>query len=614
MHVLFRIVVAAMAWMVMAAPFSINAASVRYSPSLHSANIGTIGTGYEDSYDVALHVDGERFANCSITGVEIPFAHQLDGTEVEIWISSKLELVAGMKVPDKTLASVSVVDGFATCVFPEPVALTADGIYVGYSFMVEDASEDETSEPVLCRQLSDKDGLYLHARKRYTSWTNISDTRGLASAATVIIEGGFNQADMSVRNSEKELNKKHDGSSLEIPVSLTSYGSMEAKKLTFSYSVNGKDYARHDMQLAESMLYGQAYDYVVKIEDTCLLGENIVDVSLEAIDDAININGLKSFSQDVFSYETSPLKRAFIEDYTGLWCNYCARGIAALEYMNRVHQEDFIAVAFHHNDAMTVTDQFPSDVPSYPYAYIDRDWVVDPYYGRFNEGFIENDWETRCNQFTPIDVTVKATMNADGVVTAESDVTSIKKLKNGYRIFYYLVADGLSDPKWIQSNAFGGYDPSMFIIPEMEKFCNSGTRVRGLVYDDVVVMLSDALGIPEDGSDVVDPGVMHHDEYVFDTKECRSFEGVDLISKASTLKVVAGVVDAETGKVLNVARSSVDGFNSVDNIDDERRCVVEYIDLFGRNVSSSDDGIKICQKRYPDGRVLTNKVMSVQRR
>lgn len=609
MHILFRIIVAAIACMAMAAPFSINATSVRYSPSYHASDMGCIGTGYSDSYDVALLINGDKFANSHIKAVEIPFAKQFEGLEIKVWTASQLNIDHGSIEPEYS-SSATVVGGIAVCNFPDPLFVPEGGIYIGYSFEVAEVYDDETAEPVLCRKSFDNNGLYLHARKRYTSWTDVSATRGLASAMTVVIEGDFDHADMSIENISKELNVKSGDDLVEIPVSITSYGSSEANSLTFSYCMNGQGNSNAYVYLDEHLLYGQPYDFVVALENDCVLGDNFVDMTLDSIDGESNNNESKSLSQNIFYYDQSPQKHPLIEEYTGLWCNYCARGFAALEYMNRVHPDDFIGVAFHHNDAMSVTTDFPSDVPSYPYAYIDREWNVDPYYGRYEDGFIENDWLIRSSQFTPIDIKVSAAIDDEGVVTAESSVSSIKKLKNGISIFYYLVADGLSDSKWIQGNAFGGYDPSMFIIPEMEKFCNAGTRVRNLVFDDVVVMLSDVSGNSEDWTGAVEPDIEYHGEYTFDTSDCKSIEGIDLKAKASALKVVAGAVDVESGVVLNVTRCIVDGFNYVENVNSVVESAdAEYFDLYGRHVAPSYNGIKICRMKNPDGKTVMTKKM-----
>lgn len=598
---------AAIACMAMAAPFSINATSVRYSPSYHASEMGCIGTGYSDSYDVALLINGDKFANSYIKAVEIPFAKQFEGLEIKVWTASQLNIDHGSIEPEYS-SSATVVGGVAVCDFPDPLFVPEGGIYIGYSFEVAEVYDDETAEPVLCRKSFDNNGLYLHAKKRYTSWTDISATRGLASAITVVIEGDFNRADMSIENICKELNVKNGEDSIEIPVSITSYGESDANSLSFSYSINGNKYSNAYMHIDDYMLYGQPYDFVVSLANYCSLGDNCVDIRLDSIDGESNNNESKSLSQNIFYYDQSPQKHPLIEEYTGLWCNYCARGFAALEYMNRVHPNDFIGVAFHHNDAMSVTTDFPSDVPSYPYAYIDREWNVDPYYGRYEDGFIENDWLIRSSQFTPIDIKVSASIDNDGVVTAESGVSSIKKLKNGIRIFYYLVADGLSDTKWIQGNAFGGYDPSMFIIPEMEKFCNAGTRVRDLVFDDVVVMLSNTSGFSDNETAEIEPNRVYNYEYIFDTTQCKSIEGTDLKAKASALKVVAGVVDVESGVVLNVARCVVDGFNQIDTVNTDKDVCTDCFDLYGRQVSPSHKCIKICRRIDSYGKMKTTKI------
>lgn len=597
-----------MAMMAIAA-LSCGASTVEYSGAAHSSPEQGVGTGYAGIYDVAMYLDGNVFADCKVTGVNVPMVSPLEGSEVSIWVASDLKLADGRCVADLYMEKATVVDGKAVHKLDYPVTIPASGLYVGYSFSVDRADDDVMADPVIVRDAHADGGLFIHSSSIFTSWTDLTHRRKLASAMSVTLDGNFADADMAVKLDEEELNVPLDARFVEIPLTVVNLGESSASELELAYNDDkGSLAGRLLYNVEETMLYGQPYVVTASFENTFAKGYNDIGISLEAINGIPNMNQNKAVSASVFCYDEVIRKRPLLEEYTGLWCNYCPKGFAALEYMDREHPDDFIGVSFHYNDAMTVTERFPSDVPSYPYAYLDRDWSVDPYYGRSFEGTIEDDWKERSLLFTPADIDARASIEGGGKINVDVDLKFIKPLRGGYRVFYYLLADGLSDPRWLQKNAFGGYDPSDFSMPDMEVFCNGGVRVSGLTFNDVVVMLSDPLG--DTAYTEVVPGTHYAHHYVFDTSEPPSETVAALIGKASSLSVVAGVVDGEARLVLNAVKCKVEGFAFTEMMYGDR-CVsgCEYFDMNGHRVGRDVPGLKIRRILYSDGTVTVDKTV-----
>ncbi len=73
------------------------------------------------------------------------------------------------------------------------------------------------------------------------------------------------------------------------------------------------------------------------------------------------------------------------EEYTGLWCGWCPRGLVGLELMKEAHPGQFIAISAHGGDTLTI----PSDIPNYesftsscsgaPMCNVDRRLTGDPF-------------------------------------------------------------------------------------------------------------------------------------------------------------------------------------------------------------------------------------------
>lgn len=57
-------------------------------------------------------------------------------------------------------------------------------------------------------------------------------------------------------------------------------------------------------------------------------------------------------------------------------------GLAAMEYMSEKYGNDFVAVAYHNKDAMSVIEpeDYPCEVSEFPYLYVDRREGMNPFF------------------------------------------------------------------------------------------------------------------------------------------------------------------------------------------------------------------------------------------
>jgi hypothetical protein len=66
-------------------------------------------------------------------------------------------------------------------------------------------------------------------------------------------------------------------------------------------------------------------------------------------------------------------KNVVIEEGTGTWCGWCPRGAVAMEYMTTNYPDDFIGIAVHNGDPMTVTEyDAGANLSGYPGCNVDR--------------------------------------------------------------------------------------------------------------------------------------------------------------------------------------------------------------------------------------------------
>ena len=66
-------------------------------------------------------------------------------------------------------------------------------------------------------------------------------------------------------------------------------------------------------------------------------------------------------------------KKVVIEEGTGTWCGWCPRGAVAMDYMTATYPTDFIGIAAHNGDVMTVTEYDNGmNLSGFPGCNVDR--------------------------------------------------------------------------------------------------------------------------------------------------------------------------------------------------------------------------------------------------
>lgn len=67
------------------------------------------------------------------------------------------------------------------------------------------------------------------------------------------------------------------------------------------------------------------------------------------------------------------VKKVFFEEGTGTWCGWCPRGAVAMNYMDATYPNDFIGVAVHNADPMTLAEYDDgADFSGFPEMNVDR--------------------------------------------------------------------------------------------------------------------------------------------------------------------------------------------------------------------------------------------------
>lgn len=392
------------------------------------------------------------------------------------------------------------------------------------------------------------------------------------------------------------------GEAYSVPVSIVATNATPIESVDVDYTLNGVSQTSHyvfptPIPAGFNLLLNIAIDFPAQ---TSKFQED-VQFTLSKMNGVENVADGNTVSATVVVVNEVPVHQTLYEEYTSLGCGYCTRGYAALEYI-RENYPDFVAASFHTNyngvtDAMKTVTSFPTNVSIFPSAVLNRNSIVDPYYGTemYNlEVPVVGDILMSNAVPTVWNVKVSHVWESDSLLTATAEVANVMGYTNKtYKVAYLLVADGITGTgrNWIQSNYYNTYAPNY--IPQLNDFCRGGkygkTSVAGLVFNDVVVSEDGIKGVT--GSIPTDLGAEEWTSHslTFDISKIKSTLTID----KNKLRVIAAVIDSR-GNVLNCAKDEVNDYvgAGVDGIVDEN-APVEYFNINGQKVSEPSNGIFI---------------------
>jgi thiol-disulfide isomerase/thioredoxin len=251
-----------------------------------------------------------------------------------------------------------------------------------------------------------------------------------------------------------------------------------------------------------------------------------------------------------------------LEEATGTWCGWCARGIPALNLLNKIYGNDVITIAAHgggSGDPM-ILDNYQLNMSSYPSCMINRGEPMDPYYGTGDQAFgISREVETIQRSYVPAGIEVEAewTDESQEAIKVKTTTTFVDDVNNAnYRIGYLLLSNELTGdtPEWAQSNYYAG---STVKDENLEELTKKPSKIEDAVFNYVPVAVWEPFkGIEGSVPATITKDVAMEHLYTLDIK------GNTRIQKKKKLSVVALLIDKTTGKIVNAAKFKFEKDNS----------------------------------------------------
>lgn len=616
----------AMATAVLAAMISLHATAGDILTFSYDTGAGTRakwGTKKKENYDIAIHITDPNLVGKQITAVNVPVIDTEDMSGYKVWLSKELKLVTvdnvNQNAPDVTSIDVTPENGELSVTFDTPYTITVEGIYIGYSFNVDELT-DETMTPLILSTEYNTEGFYMRTSRTYRFWNNRADQFYAVSPIEVTLSGVFTDNAVGISSLEDKITEK--GDACTIVMTLANHGSNAVTSIDYAYDVAGLQGAEHmDLKEPIEAQYNKVGNVEIPIPAITEIGNNRLNMTITKVNGTDNEDLMATATARVEVLPFTPVHRPLLEEYTGTWCGWCPRGFVGLELMNEKYPDLFVGVSYHNGDPMDAIEYYPNNVSSFPDAWIDRVHETDAYHGddMTSADFgIDKAYLQRAAVIAPASIEAKAGWCDEGKtkIGVVSTVTFAREMESGdYRVAYILVADDLhgSGNDWNQTNNFSKL--SEYAGSEgLEPFVNGSSFVSGLHFNDVVVLAPDLMGVKGSlPSDITIDNAMLH-AYNFTLADAVNLDGKQIIQDKSKVRVVVLLLNATTGEVLNANKTTVtdeDPTLGIDNVEQSEADVksVTYYDMAGRRTTLPSNGLFIKSVTYKNGTVKTSKVV-----
>lgn len=395
---------------------------------------------------------------------------------------------------------------------------------------------------------------------------------------------------------------------VNVPIRLMNWGTNPVSQITYTLYDYESNETSEPINMDFETPFSSMLDVNIPIKPGKTIGESDVMLNITLVDGQYNSATIPYTIITRSTVLQAPKKRVVFEDVTGLWCQYCPRGIALMEYLERIHPDDFIGISIH-DDAMRTNayTELMSKWTGRPYITFNRYDKVNTYTG-------EGEYNMAMNQTASFDINVKANFDESGnnIIVSTDVLPCLPTDENDkYEVAYVLTADGLKNDSWVQAVAAGEWDGIEGLPEEYAPFLGGVSEVRGLTFNQVAIAskgveygVEGSLTAPYTVGEMQNPTV--------------TFENIsqhNLIQDRSKLNVCAliicSTIDPNTKAVTktvidNAAKCRVGNDNSGTGIkdltDSADSAITGYYSLDGRRLNAPAKGVTIV--RYANGKTI----------
>jgi hypothetical protein len=285
-----------------------------------------------------------------------------------------------------------------------------------------------------------------------------------------------------------------------------------------------------------------ALNYTTAVEKTIAVNITAVNGGVDA--DVSNNTGSKLFN----SLSQASPKKVVIEEGTGTWCQWCPRGAVAMDQMFQTHPNDFIGIAVHNGDPMTVAAyDGGANFGGFPGCNVDRALLDQS----VSSSLFENYYQQRIGLAVPAALSMTITGTTNKTIVANATFRTVFASSN-YRLGVIIIEDNVTGTAagYNQSNAYsggangamGGYESLPNPVP-----------AANMVYDHVGrALLGGYSGQANSVPTTITDGLAA--TYTFNY-------AIPSTSNSANMSAVAILIDNATGEIVNAEKTSLSAAN-----------------------------------------------------
>ena len=483
-------------------------------------------------------------------------------------------------------ATNTLVQGFSTTVIPDGVECIASAAFRSLSTLTEieipaSVNKIESEAFLYCNQMTK---VVSHIKKPFAVSSMVfagdnmkiaklyvpygtkeayASTPGWDNFPNIIemdaVEGEFAKNAASVVSTDFGKAYAALNGKVSVPVTLAGEGTEPINSIDYTITT-GNATTEHHLELNDPVTFMMSREVLVPLEADATVGENDKTFTLTKVNGVANEStaGNMQATGKLVTVAKKPKVVPVVEEATGTWCGWCARGIPGLSLLNKVYMDDVITIAVHGgsaDDPMKL-DDYQLNASSYPSCQINRGEFLDPYYGSGSQAFgISREVEAAQRIYVPagIEVTAEWADDSQQAIKAKTTTTFVDNVENAnYRIAYILVEDGMkgNTPEWYQSNYYAG---SSLNDPNLVNLTKGESKITNVAYNYIPVAAYEPFNGIEGSlpATIVKDEAMEHDFTIDISDNTR-------IQDKKKLSVIALLLDKETGKITNAAKFKFD--------------------------------------------------------
>ena len=283
--------------------------------------------------------------------------------------------------------------------------------------------------------------------------TNLKHLIATAAIITAGVSANGAELDLALNDIVIEKTNYTFAEPVNVTLALENPGSTTVTSFAVAFEVNGTKVAEKNYEL--TLINGRTAK--VEVELTHGLTEQTVNAEVKA--SITSVNGTtddnaanNTVSETINVFKTLYDRNVVVEEGTGTWCGWCVRGIVEMEGMKEAHSYDFIGIAVHNNDRLTVTEyDSHMGISNFPACNLNREFTKLSIY----PGSLETYFQFAKMQGAVGDVYTTATVNeANTVLSLSTEAEFCYTGSDSYNVAYVLVEDHVTGYK--QRNEYSG--------------------------------------------------------------------------------------------------------------------------------------------------------------